>query len=143
MSQAQVGDTVRVHYTGKLADGTVFDSSVNREPLEFTLGEQQVIPGFEKAIVGMNQGETRTSVIRAEEAYGPYRDERVLTVDRDQFPEHIQPQVGLRLQVSQGEQQPPTAVTITDVSEEHVVLDANHPLAGQDLTFEIELVSIA
>ncbi len=142
MTQAKMGDTVKVHYTGKLEDGTIFDSSLNREPLEFTLGEAEVIRGFETAVVGMNPGETKTSTVAAEEAYGPYRRERVMAVSRGQIPEHIEPQVGQRLQVNQGEQQQPMIVTITDVSEERVVLDGNHPLAGQDLTFDIQLLEI-
>ena len=141
MTQATIGDKVKVHYTGKLEDGTVFDSSVDHEPLEFTLGEGQVIPGFEKAVVGMNPGETKISTVPAEDAYGPYANERVLAVDRNQFPQHIDPQVGLKLQVNQGDKAPMT-VTVAEVSDEKVILDANHPLAGRDLTFDIRLMEI-
>jgi peptidylprolyl isomerase len=141
MSQARMGDTVRVHYTGKLNDGTVFDSSQDREPLEFQLGSQQVIPGFENAVVGMEAGDEKTVRIPVDEAYGQRREELVLTVGRDQFPEHIEPQVGQQLQLSQQGQI--AVVTITDVDDSSVTLDANHPLAGQDLTFDLELVEIA
>ncbi len=142
MAQAKQGDTVTVHYTGKLDDGTVFDSSVEREPLEFTLGEGLVIPGFENAVIGMNAGEKKTVDIASEEAYGPYRDELILSVNREQFPEDIQPEVGQSLQVQQPNGQP-VVVTVAAVADEEVKLDANHPLAGKDLTFEIELMDIA
>lgn len=141
MPQVKMGDTVRVHYTGKLEDGTVFDSSVDREPIEFTLGESQVIPGFEQAVLGMDLGETKSSTIPAEEAYGPYLPERLLAVSRAQFPPHIQPHVGQRLQVNQGDQST-MSVTVAEVSDDQVILDANHPLAGRDLTFDIQLMEI-
>lgn len=141
MTQAKDGDTVRVHYTGKLDDGTVFDSSIDREPLQFTIGARQVIPDFEQAAVGMNQGESKTFKIPADKAYGPHRKEMVLVVDRDQFPEHLEPRVGQQLQMSQ-EDGRTLAVRVTQVSESSVTLDANHPLAGKDLTFDIELVEI-
>lgn len=140
MEQAKSGDTVKVHYTGKLDDGTVFDSSRGREPLEFTLGAGQVIPGFEEAVTGMTPGDEKTVTIPSGEAYGPRRDEMVVTVGRDQFPDHIDPQPGQQLQVVQEGQT--MVVTIQDVSEEGVVLDANHPLAGRDLTFELRLEGI-
>ena len=141
MGQAQHGDTVRVHYTGKLGDGTTFDSSAQREPLEFTLGQGQLIPGFENAVVGMQPGESKTETIPSHEAYGPHRDEMVIEVDRQQLPADLQPQVGQRLQVTQpnGNAVP---VVVTDVSPSQVTLDANHPLAGKDLTFDITLVEM-
>ena len=142
MAQAKQGDTVTVHYTGKLDDGTVFDSSVEREPLEFTLGEGLVIPGFENAVIGMNAGEKKTVDIASEEAYGPYSDELILSVNREQFPEDIQPEVGQSLQVQQPNGQP-VVVTVAAVADEEVKLDANHPLAGKDLTFEIELTLVS
>ncbi len=142
MAQAKNGDTVKVHYTGKLNDGTVFDSSANRAPLEFTLGQGKVIPGFEHAVVGMEPGESRTAEIPAAQAYGPYQDEMVIQVTRDQFPEDIQPEVGQQLQVQQADGQR-FVVNITDVTGDQITLDGNHPLAGQDLTFDIELVEIA
>ena len=138
MSQVKNGDTVKVHYTGTLADGTVFDSSLEREPLEFTLGEGQLIPGFEKAVLGMSAGESRTVTIPAEEAYGPYREEMVLEVPRTQLPADMQPQVGMQLQIGE-EQGEGMVVQITQVSDTNITLDANHPLAGKDLTFNIQL----
>jgi peptidylprolyl isomerase len=138
MSQVKNGDTVKVHYTGTLADGTVFDSSLEREPLEFTLGEGQLIPGFEKTVLGMSAGESRTVTIPAEEAYGPYREEMVLEVPRTQLPADMQPQVGMQLQVGE-EQGEGMVVQITQVSDTNITLDANHPLAGKDLTFNIQL----
>lgn len=140
MAQAKSGDTVRVHYTGRLDDGSVFDSSEGREPLEFVLGAQQVIPGFEEAVDGLSPGEERTVDIPADRAYGPRREEMVLTVDRDQFPDEIRPEVGQQLQMSQEGQV--AIVTVTGVSDREVTLDANHPLAGKDLTFDVQLVEI-
>lgn len=140
MEQAKAGDTVRVHYTGRLDDGSVFDSSRGREPLEFTLGGGQVIAGFDDAVTGMAPGQEKTVTIPSEQAYGPRRDEMKVQVERSQFPSDIEPQVGQRLQMSQGGQV--AVVTITEVSDDQVTLDANHPLAGQDLTFDLELVSI-
>lgn len=138
MSQVKNGDTVKVHYTGTLADGTVFDSSLEREPLEFTLGEGQLIPGFEKTVLGMSAGESRTVTIPAEEAYGPYREEMVLEVPRTQLPADMEPQVGMQLQIGE-EQGEGMVVQITQVSDSNITLDANHPLAGKDLTFNIQL----
>jgi len=139
--KAKSGDTVKVHYTGRLEDGTVFDSSHGREPLEFTVGEGQVIEGFEKAVVGMDVNESKTVDIPAGEAYGEYRDELLLEVDRGQFPSHIEPRIGQDLQI----QEPGGVVfpvTVTRVTEGTVTLDANHPLAGKPLSFEIELVGV-
>lgn len=141
MTQAHTGDTVRVHYTGKLGDGEVFDSSRDRDPLEFTLGGGQVIAGFDDAVTGMKPGDEKTVTIPAEQAYGPRRDEMVGEVPRAQFPPNIEPQVGQQLQMQQNGQN--FVVTVADVSDEVVRLDANHPLAGKDLTFELELVEIA
>ncbi len=142
MTQAKHGDTVKVHYTGKLDDGTVFDSSANRDPLEFTIGSGNIIPGFERAVLGMNPGDSKTEVIPTSEAYGPYMEEMVVTIDRQQMPPDIQPEVGQQLHIQQpdGNVLP---VIITDVSGSTVTLDANHPLAGEDLTFDIQLVEIA
>jgi len=140
MAQAKSGDTVRVHYTGRLDDGSVFDSSEGREPLEFVLGAQQVIPGFEEAVDGLSPGEARTVDIPADRAYGARREEMVLTVGRDQFPDEIRPEVGQQLQMSQDGQV--AIVTVTGVSDRDVTLDANHPLAGKDLTFDVQLVEI-
>ncbi|WP_054848271.1 FKBP-type peptidyl-prolyl cis-trans isomerase [Methanoculleus chikugoensis] len=145
MAQAKEGDTVQVHYTGKLEDGTVFDTSEERTPLEFTIGSGQIIPpGFERAVVGMEPGETKTATIPPEEAYGLHREEMTITVDRGgQFPEDINPEPGQQLQVQQPDGRA-AIVVVSDVSESTVTLDANHPpLAGQPpLTFDIELVDI-
>lgn len=140
MPQAKAGDTVRIHYTGTLQDGSVFDSSEGREPLVFTIGEQQVIPGFESAVTGMEVGATKTVTIPADEAYGPRREDMMLAIPRDQVPPHINPEVGEQLQVGQGGEQ--FLVTVASVDEREVVLDGNHPLAGKDLTFALELVAI-
>src|SRR5512146_1382805 len=128
MTQAKSGDLVAIHYTGKLEDGTVFDSSRNRDPLEFSLGSGQVIPGFEAAVLGMSLGESTTEVIPSDQAYGPYRDEMVLVVDRQQIPADIPLDVGLQLQL-QGPDGQAVPVLVTDLSESDVTLDANHPLA--------------
>jgi peptidylprolyl isomerase len=141
MAQAKTGDTVKVHYTGKLDDGTVFDTSADREPLQFTIGEGQIIPDFEQAIVGMNPGESKTVQIPSERAYGPHHEEMIMVVDRKEFPEDLEPRVDQRLQVRQPDGQE-FAVTVTDVSESKVTLDGNHPLAGKDLTFDVELSEI-
>jgi peptidylprolyl isomerase len=141
MTQAKSGDLVAIHYTGKLEDGTVFDSSRDRDPLEFSLGSGQVIPGFEAAVMGMSPGESKTEVIPSEQAYGPYRDEMVMVVDRQQIPSDIPLDVGIQLQL-QGPDGQAVPVLVTDLSESDVTLDANHPLAGETLIFDIELVGI-
>ncbi len=141
MAQAKYGDTVKVHYTGKLDDGTVFDASVNGDPLQFTIGSGQIIPGFEQAVVGMNPGESKTVKIPAEDAYGQRREDLVLEVEKSQLPEGLKPEVGLQLQSRQPDGRI-IVLTIADISESHVTLDANHPLAGKDLTFDIQLIEI-
>ncbi len=141
MAQAKDGDTVRIHYTGRLDDGEVFDSSAGREPLQFTLGAGQVIPGFEQGALGMNPGEAKTINIPADKAYGPHRKEMVMTVDRKEFPENFELKLGMQLQIPQ-EDGRALPVKVTDISESNVTLDANHSLAGKDLTFDIELVAI-
>jgi len=141
MAEAKNGQTVKVHYTGKLEDGTQFDSSVDQDPLEFTLGAGQIIPGFEEAVLGLTPGDSVTTKIPADEAYGPYRDEMVMVVERDQLPDHLDPKVGQQLEVRQQDGQS-FGVFVTQVSDSDVTLDANHPLAGQDLIFDIELVEI-
>jgi peptidylprolyl isomerase len=142
MAQAKYGDTVKVHYTGKLEDGTVFDTSTEREPLQFTLGEGQIISGFEQAVVGMNPGESKTTKVLADEAFGPHIKEMVLVVERNQFPEHLEPKLGQRLQIRQADGQT-IRITVTNISESNVTLDGNHPLAGKDLIFDIRLIDIA
>jgi peptidylprolyl isomerase len=142
VAQAKNGDTVKIHYTGKLGDGTTFDTSADRDPLEFKLGQGEVIPGFEEAVVGMEPGESKSIQIAAEDAYGPHHDELVTAVGREKFPPDMNVQVGqqLELQSTDGRRR---VVMVTDVTDSSVTLDANHPLAGKDLTFDIELVEIA
>lgn len=141
MAQAASGDTVRVHYTGRLDDGTIFDSSEGREPLEFTLGSGQVIPGFEEAVTGMEVGGSSTITVEPEKAYGQRHEEAVQQVPRADIPADIDLEVGMQLQASgpQGDM----VVTVVELSEDAVKLDANHPLAGRELTFDVELVEIA
>ncbi|MCH2448630.1 MAG: peptidylprolyl isomerase [Gracilimonas sp.] len=141
MSKVKDGDTVKVHYTGKLEDGSVFDSSVERDPLEITLGEGKLIPGFEKAVVGLEVGDKTTASIESTDAYGDRREDLELSIERNQLPEDIEPQVGMQLQLNQPNGQP-VPVQITKVEDENIMIDANHPLAGKDLTFDIELVDI-
>jgi peptidylprolyl isomerase len=140
MAHAADGDTVHVHYTGRLDDGNVFDSSRGGRPLGFTLGEGRVIPGFEAAVRGMTVGETKTTVIPVEDAYGPRDEELLLEVPRSEMPDGFDPEVGGHLQMTtQGGEAVP--VRIHEVKDDVVILDANHPLAGQRLTFELERVA--
>ncbi len=141
MTQAKYGDTVKVHYTGKLDDGTVFDASTEEDPLLFTIGGGQIIPGFEQAVVGMRPGESKTVKIPAEEAYGQRREDLILEIEKTQLPEGLKPEIGMQLQ----SRQPDGSIivlTIADIRESHITLDANHPLAGKDLTFDIQLIEI-
>jgi peptidylprolyl isomerase len=141
MQQAKHGDTVRVHYRGTLDDGTEFDSSAGSEPIVFTIGEGQVIPGFESAVQGMAAGEKKKERIQANDAYGDRRDDLVFTVGREQMPEGTEVEVGDLLQVGFPDGSN-AAVQVAAMDEQSVTLDANHPLAGKDLTFELELVAI-
>lgn len=141
MSQAKNGDTAKVHYTGKLEDGKIFDSSREREPLEFVIGSGNLIPGFENGVVGMEVGESKILSIPPEEAYGARREELVIKVNIGNFPEHITPSVGLQLQMTQPDGNH-LNVIITDLTEDIATLDANHPLAGHTLHFDVELVEI-
>ena len=149
MAQAKTGDKVTVHYTGRLDDGEVFDSSECQEsecgcetgPLEFVIGEGNVIPGFEQAIVGMSPGESKTVVIPVDQAYGERIDEMVAVVDRKDIPADLDLEIGNQLEVTQ-EDGSAFPVIITEVTETTVTLDANHPLAGRELTFDLRLVSI-
>ena len=138
--EARSGDTVQVNYTGKFDNGDTFDSSEGRDPLEFTIGEGDVIPGFENAVIGMQPGDKKTVNIPAEEAYGARREEMIVQVDKEDLPEGFEPSVGDMMEVTQGEFSMP--VTIVDVADGKVTIDANHPLAGRDLVFDIELAGI-
>lgn len=142
LSKAKNGNTIKVHYTGKLNDGSVFDTSENREPLEFELGGGQLIPGFEKAVEGMAVGDSTTVKIPANEAYGEVNDELILNVEKDRLPKDIEPEIGMQLQVQQPSGEP-VPVIVKEVTPDVVMLDANHPLAGKDLIFDIEVVDIA
>ncbi len=137
---AKKGDAVSVHYTGSFGDGKVFDSSREREPLEFTVGAGMVVPGFDKAVEGLAVGESIKTTIPPSEAYGPYRDELAQKVERKHLPPDTELEVGRSFKVSAGGQT--AALTVTELSDEMVTLDGNHPLAGKELTFEIELVAI-
>ena len=142
MAKATAGDRVQIHYTGTLSDGEMFDTSDGRAPLEFELGAGQVIPGFDTAVDGMEVGEKKTVTIPAADAYGEHRPEMIMALPVSELPEGLTPEVGqqLHMQTTEGQVVP---VTVREVTEEKVVLDANHALAGQDLTFAIELVAIA
>lgn len=140
MSEAEKkGEKVKVHYKGTLPDGTVFDDSRQREPLEFTIGENQIIPGFEEAVQEMEVGETKDVYVPADQAYGQRREDLIGSIKRERLPEDITPEVGQMLRVGQEEGQSLT-VQVVEVSDQDVTLDGNHPLAGQDLNFEIELL---
>ena len=142
MAHAKQGDTVRVHYHGTLEDGTVFSSTYEEKELfEFTIGKASVLPRFEKAVIGMNEGDTRTISVPPEDAYGQHKKEFVFVMDRAQAPVDLKLELGKRLQVrsSQGK---PTVATITEITEDSVILDANDPLAGKTLKFQIELIEI-
>lgn len=141
MTQAKHGDTVRVHYTGRLPDGTQFDSSDGREPLEFQLGSGQIIKGLEEQVEGMSVGEKDTVTIPADAAYGPHRPEGIQSVPRTQIPDGVDTTPGARLQATGGDGQTMT-LTVVDASDETVTVDANHPLAGKDLVFDVELVEV-
>ncbi|MEX0608250.1 MAG: peptidylprolyl isomerase [Balneolaceae bacterium] len=141
MATVQKGNIVKVHYTGRLSDGSIFDSSVTRDPLQVTLGEGQLIPGFEDALIGMNVGDKTTTEIPAAEAYGDRRDDLEVNIEKSQLPEDIDPEVGMQLQLNQPNGQP-VPVQITKVEDENIVIDANHPLAGKDLSFDIEVIDI-
>ncbi|HLU17451.1 MAG TPA: peptidylprolyl isomerase [Edaphocola sp.] len=141
MAQVKAGDSVKVHYHGKLTDGTTFDSSEGREPLEFVVGQGQVIKGFDNALIGMTIGEKKSVHIPVDEAYGPAQPENMLEFPKSEFPEGAEPEVGMHMHLSdnQGNVFP---VVIAEVKENSVILDANHVLAGKDLIFDIELVAI-
>lgn len=142
MAKSQQGQTVSVEYTGRLEDGTVFDSNVGSTPLQFQLGGQQVIPGFENAVTGLEVGESVETTIPPENAYGEHRDELILEFGKEQFPPEVSPEVGMEVQLS-GPQGQPIPATIAAVNDETVTLDANHRLAGQTLIFDIKLLDVS
>ena len=141
MSTAQEGNTVSIHYTGTLSDGTEFDSSRDREPISFELGAGQVIPGFNDSVLGMSVGETKSFTILSENAYGPRNEQAVQNVGKSSFPEDYEYVIGQQVHGT-GNNGQPFLATITSVQDEDVTLDFNHPLAGKDLNFDVELVSI-
>lgn len=141
MSIAKAGDTVAVNYTGKHTDGSIFDSSEGRTPLEFQIGSGMVIKGFDDGVTGMSIGDKKTIIIPAAEAYGEHSPENAVSMERSQIPAHIELALGASLNMHQDGGHV-VEVVITDLTETHVTLDANHPLAGKDLTFDLELVSI-
>jgi peptidylprolyl isomerase len=141
MQQVQSGDTVKVHYHGKLTDGTTFDSSEGREPLEFEVGSGMVIAGFDNGVTGMSVGEKKTIEIPVDEAYGAKQDDLLMEFPKTNFPADMVPEVGMQLNMSNGSGQN-FPVVIREVKDEVVVLDANHPLSGEDLVFDLELVEI-
>ena len=141
MAQAKDGDTIRFHYNGSFEDGTEFDSSRGDEPLEVTLGGGQLIPGLESGLLGMAIGDKETITITPEEGYGTFREELILKINRDEFPKDVTPKVGQQLRL-QKPGNPPFSVLIAEVNDDSIVLDANHPLAGKTLIFEVELMEI-
>jgi FKBP-type peptidyl-prolyl cis-trans isomerase 2 len=142
MQQVKNGDKVKVHYHGRLTDGTTFDTSAGREPLEFEVGSGSVIKGFDDGVMGMVVGDKKTVNIPAEDAYGEKNPDMLVPFPKNNFPEDMNPEVGMRLNMTNGNGQM-VPVTIVEVKEDTVILDANHPLAGEDLVFDIELVSIS
>jgi len=142
MQQVKEGDTVKVHYHGRLTDGTTFDSSSGREPLEFQVGSGQVIKGFDDGVSGMEVGEKKTIQIPVDDAYGQKEENMVVEFPKNNFPPELAPEIGMSLNMTNGSGQV-IPVTIVEIKEESVILDANHPLAGEDLIFDIELVEIA
>ncbi|UCB53108.1 MAG: peptidylprolyl isomerase [Candidatus Zixiibacteriota bacterium] len=141
MAAAKKGDKVKVHYTGSLEDGTVFDTSAERGPYEFTIGESRIVPGFAEAVIGMKPGQSKTVEIPAKNAYGPHRKDMIAKIERSKLPAHLNPEIGQRLRIDQADGQKIPA-TVIKLSASTVTLDANHPLAGKDLIFDIELLEI-
>ncbi|HJX60610.1 MAG TPA: FKBP-type peptidyl-prolyl cis-trans isomerase [Thermodesulfobacteriota bacterium] len=141
MAQAKEDDTVRVHYTVKLDNDTIVGSTKDEEPLQFTLGKGQVLPGFEQAVVGMNSGESKTVLVTADQGFGPYLDEMVVVVDRGRLPEELNPKEGDRIQL-QSRSGETVTVAVMGVSESTITIDGNHPLAGKDLLFDIEFIEV-
>ena len=141
MAQANSGDTVKITYTGKLNDGTVFDSSEGRDPLEFVIGENTIIPTLEASVIGMNIGDKATVEVTAENAYGPHQPDAIQTVQRSMIPAEVELAIGAQLQATAPDGQV-LVLTVASIEDTTVTLDGNHPLAGQDLTFDIELMEV-
>ena len=141
MSQVKENNTVKVHYTGKLADGQVFDTSEGKEPIEFVLGQGQLIPGFEQGLIDMKVNEKKTITIAKEEAYGEVNDQLIQEIDRANLPQDMEPKVGMGL-VSKSPEGQEMNLMIVEVKDKSVVIDGNHPLAGRDLVFDLEVVEI-
>ena len=141
MSKAKEGDKVKVYFTGTLEDGTIFGQTHEDEPFEFTIGEKSVLPKFEGAVIGMKEGENKSILVAPEDAYGPRDEERVFTVEKSEIPDHITPEIGKKIQVQTGSGEM-AILTVLEVSEDKVTFDANDPLAGEGLTFEIKLLEI-
>jgi peptidylprolyl isomerase len=146
MAQAKIGDVVTVHYVGTLDDNTKFDSSYGNEPIKFTIGDKKLIPDFEQSVIGMQPGEKKKVVIVSERAYGPIHNNLIIKVERSKIPPHINPQLGqilhFREEGSGGNPGRAIAFSVIGATDTHLTLDANHPLAGKDLFFEIELIKI-
>ena len=141
MAKAKTGDTVKVHFEGSLEDGSIFGSTMDEKPFEFTIGQKSMLQGFENAVIGMHKGETKTITLPPEEAYGPHKKELVHVMDRSGFPQEINLEIGKRLRVRTQDGRY-AIVTIKEFTEDYIVIDENDPLAGKTLTFEIELVEI-
>ncbi len=141
MAHARTGNKVRLHFTGKLDDGTVFATSTDSEPIEFTLGQNQVLPGLEEAVEGMATGESKTVKIPSDQAYGPRRDDLTQEIPKEHLPADLRPQVGQRLQIDRRDGDS-VIVSIAAVSDAAITVDANHPLAGKDLTFDLEMIEV-
>lgn len=141
MATVKEGDRVKVHYTGKLEDGTIFDSSRDGTPLEFTVGKAELIKGFDRGVIGMSAGESKTIKISAEDAYGPHNKERVFEFNRDRSPRDFDPPIGQQVHMQRVDGQP-VVVTVIDKSDKSFTMDSNHPMAGKNLTFDITLVEI-
>lgn len=141
MATVKEGDRVKVHYTGKLEDGTIFDSSRDGTPLEFTVGKAELIKGFDRGVIGMSAGESKTINISAEDAYGPHNKERVFEFNRDRSPRDFNPPIGQQVHMQRADGQP-VVVTVIDKSDKSFTMDSNHPMAGKNLTFDITLVEI-
>ena len=142
MAQAKTGNHVRVNFTGRLDDGTIFATSLHDEPIEFTLGENEVLPAIEDAVEGMEAGETKTIRITADDAFGHRREDLVQEIPRDSLPDDMEVEVGQQLWVDQMDDEP-VAVSVVDLSDSTVTIDANHPLAGEDLIFDLEVVDVS